>query len=550
MKCINCGHEWEPGQKNKISACPACGLEAEYLGDIHSYDKAVEAEQNGSPEEAIKWYKVAAEEEAPCAAYAVYRCMGAKRSQQREESAFWLWAAAELGDPLACYELAGIQRKQKSTEVANYYLWRSAESGHGKACFDLAYSAMRRKVYSEARYYLDKVKESSKWASVLLFFLGKNKSKKGKAAPAYAELDEKRVALGKYAEGLGYSHMAYHLFLLGSANPEGLYHASRLEAEGKGDGTLKTAAIRENLAKAGDGGCLDAYVYLAELLLADKSAPKKNALLSKDYYEKAAKAGHSHAQYVLGHIYYDGELVPLNLETALYWFQKATMQGDDEAGECVADISRALSAAEAKVKRAYENGDYQGALQLAVHMADMGHTALAFTAANMFLKGEGCKASPRLAVTYYEKAVRGGSAEAVYHLGVLYAHNHGVRLSYRTAVKLLSVAAENGFADAVGQMELLKKRKQQKQLRHIHATGCSLYHMGKKEEAIRYFLAASKLGYAKSMYMLACFAEFGDGMNMDPQVAETWFKKAAAAGFTGARGRIKSGYVHERKRHY
>lgn len=550
MKCINCGHEWEVSGEQKISSCPACGLEAECLGELHAYDKAVEAELAGKTEEAIAWYKAAAEEESPCAPYGVYRLLGGKKSQEKESSVFWLWTAAELGDPLACYELSGIEKKQKTVDIATYYLLKSAESGHEKACFELAYKAIKRKAKPEARYYLSKVSENSRLAKFLLFLLGKNKSKKAPVILPYAGLDEKRIALGHYALAEGHEHMAYHLFLLASAHPEGLYMANRLEAEGKGDGTQKLTQTYENLAKAGEGGCLDAYVYLADLLMAEESLTKKNALLAKDYYEKAAKAGHSHAQFVMGHIYYDGNILPQNLEIALRWFEKATLQGDDEAGECVADISQVLSAAEAKAKRAYEFGDYQGALKLAVQMADMGHTALAYMAGSMFLKGEGCKASPRLAVTYYEKAVLGGSVDAVYRLGLLYANNYGVRTSYRTATKLLSVAAENGYAEAEAQMAQLKSRRQAKQLRHIHATGCNLYHMGKKEEAIRYFLAAAKLGYAKSMYMLACFAEFGDGMKMDPEIAEKWFKKAAKAGFNGGRGRIKSGYVRQRKRQF
>ena len=549
MKCINCGHEWEPVATEKISSCPACGLEAECLGDIHSYDKAVEAEQKGDLTEATKWYTIAAEEEAPCAAYAVYRTLGGKKCPNKEEAAFWLWAAAELGDPLACYALSGMQKKKNTSHIADYYLWKSAESGHEKACFDMAFAALRRKAKPEARYYLSKICETNLWARLLLLFLGKHKGKKAPAAPAYDGLDEKRIALGHYANKAGLHHIAYHLFLLAEKHPEGLYWSSRLEAEGKGDGK-DLASLPGRLEKAGDGGCLEAYVYLAELLLKDETPSKKNAILSKDYYEKAAKAGHRHAQYVVGRIYYDGELVAQNLETALGWFEKATLQGDSEAGEWVANISQVLSAAEAKVNRAYENGDYAAALKLAVHMADMGHTSLASKAASMFLKGEGCKASPRLAVTYYEKAVMGGSVEAVYHLGLLYAYNYGISMSYRTAVKLLSIAVENGYKDAQGVLDTLKQRKQKKQLRAVHATGCNLYYQGKKDEAIRYFLAAAKLGYAKSMYMLACFAEFGDGMKMDPAIADNWFKKAARAGFDGGRGRIKSGYVRQRKRHF
>lgn len=550
MKCINCGHEWEAGQTEKISACPACGLETVCLGELHSYDKAVEAEQSGNIEEAIKWYTVAAEEEAPCAAYGVYRLLGGKKSQEREESAFWLWAAAELGDPIACYELSEILKKQKSHGAAAYYLQKSAESGHEKACFTLAYGAFKKKAKAEARYFLSKIKEQSKWARVLLFLMGQSKAKKAPQPLSYEKMDEKRIALGKYAEEKGLTHMAYHLYLLAASHPEGLFLSCRLEAEGKGDGHDTATTLYDKLAKAGDEGCLDAYVYLADQLMAEHPLSKKNALLAKDYYEKAARAGHRHAQFVLGHIHYDGNIIPQNLEMALHWFEKATMQGDAEAGEWVADISQVLSSAEAKVKRAYGYGDYQGALRLAVQMADMGHTALAYMAGSMFLKGEGCKASPRLAVTYYEKAVLGGSVEAVFRLGLLYAHNHGVRFSYRTAMKLLSVSAENGYAEAEHQIKDLKARRKAKQLRHVHATGCHLYHMGKKEEAIRYFLTAARLGYAKSMYMLACFAEFGDGMKMDPAIAETWFKKAASAGFNGDRGRLKSGYVRQRKRHF
>lgn len=547
MKCINCGHEWEPGQSGKISACPACGLEAEYLVDIHSYDKAVEAETNGNLAEAIKWYKVAAEEEAPCACYAVYRSMGGKKSQEQEESMFWLWTAAELADPLACYELARVEKKAKAKDVARYYLWKSAQSGHEKACLDLAYDAVIHKKWAEARYYLSNVTESSWWARFLLFLLGKDKKQTAPAPLSYEGIDQKRIALGKYALAGKHEHMAYHLFLLANSTAEGLYLANRLEAEGKGDGVQKTSLTYELLAKAGDMGCLDAYVFLADQLISQTDAPKKYALLAKSFYEKAAAAGHKTAQIVLGHLYYEGESVSPNLELSLHWFEKAALQGDAEAGKWMANISQALSSAEQKARQAYDNGDYTGALKLAVRMADMGHTALSCMAATMFLKGEGCKASPRLAVKYYQKAVEGGSAVAVLRLGLLYAHNHGVRFSYATAQKLLTVASENGYGEAKAQLQLLSERKRAKQLRRVHSTGCSLYHKGLREESIRYFLTAAQLGYAKSMYMLACFAEFGDGMAMDTSVADGWFRKAALAGFDGSRGRIKSGYVRQRK---
>ncbi|MBO5789029.1 MAG: SEL1-like repeat protein [Clostridia bacterium] len=545
MKCIGCGHEWTTDVTEGIVACPACGLEAAYVSDSHTHDKAVLAERQGNLEEAATWYIASAEEGTPCAPYAAYRCLSTIEGREKEAD-FWLWVSAELSDPLACYTLSKKLLKQKNKEAADYYLQKSAECGHDKACMEMA-RRVRRRSKGEARYYLSKLVDKNSWARFLLFWLGRDRMSVTPTMPSLAGLDEKRVKLGKYAQSQGYHNTAYACFCLAKNNPEGLYFATRYEAEGRGK-TCRFSDIVDQLDRSGQGGCVEAYLYLAELLERQTEQPQRFGALSVQYYEKAAMAGSLVAQKKVGDLYYEGQIIPKNVEKALKWYQKAAALGDEQAAEYVQSISQVLTSAEEKVEQALSAGDLNGAVRLLIALADIGHTGSAVRVAGMFLRGEGCNQSPRLAATYYQKGVEGGSVEAVYQLGLLYAHNNGVKFSYKKAMKLLQIALEHGYTQARSDIETLKQRRRKRLLRRTHAIGCTLYHKGKKEEAIRYFLTASELGYAKSMYMLACFAEFGDGMKMDSEVAKKWFRKAAVAGFDGQRGRIKSGYIHQRKR--
>ena len=551
MKCINCGFEWEATPDKKVVACPSCGLELAYLSEDSSYDKAVAAEREEKFAEAAGFYREAVKANIPCAAYGVYRCLSAEKiekSQERQkEEYFWLRTAAELDDTLACYTLSAHLAKNGDTASATYFLRKSAEGGHIVASLKMAYAALKSKKPCEARYYLDNIAKTSKLALLWLWVLGKNGER---VTPTPLQLkggSESRLALGRYAESINLPHLAYRYYKMAEDLAKGLFLRAKYDAEGKGE-DKPLPELLGDLERAGSMGETEAYLYLASVMLeaGDHESTHKKAL---QYYTLAARGGNREGQRKLGDCYYEGTLCPKHVEHALRWYGAAAEQGDTQAAERVQELSQALASITSSAEEAAKNGDFHGALRLYVECANMGHTTSAFRAAEMFEAGEGCNRNLRLAANYYQKAVEGGSIQAVYHLGLLYSQNKGVRFSYKLAVKLLSVAEENGFKDAAIQLEQLRERRQTHGVKQMYATGSELYHMGKVDEAIRYFLTAAQLGYPKAMYMVACFAEFGDGMDYSSAIADKWFKKAALAGYDGERGRLKSGYLKQRKRH-
>lgn len=551
MKCINCGFEWDAAPEEKVVACPSCGLELAYLSEDASYDKAVAAEREGRLAEAVVFYREAVKANIPCAAYGVYRCLVAekieKNQERLKEEGFWLRTAAELGDTLACYFLAKQLAHSGDLQGAAYFLRKSAEGGHETASLKMAYSAVRAKQPGEARYYLDNIVKTSKLAKLWLFFLGKNGDRITPTPLVLEGGSASRLALGKYAESLNLPHLAYRYFAMAEDLAEGMFLRAKYDAEGLGE-DKSLPDLLHDLELAGSMGETRAYLYLASVMLSagDHESTRKKAF---DYYTQAARGGNREGQRKLGDCYYEGTLCPKHVEHALRWYGAAAEQGDSIAAERVQELSQALATITAAAEAAVAGGDFHGALRLYVECADMGHTTSACRAAEMFEAGQGCDRNLRLAATYYQKAVEGGSIEAVYRLGMLYSQNKGVRFSYKLASKLLSVAGENGYAEAGAQLEHLRQRRQTHAIKQMYATGSELYHMGKVDEAIRYFLTAAQLGYPKAMYMVACFAEFGDGMEYSAAIADKWFKKAAMAGYDGERGRLKSGYLKQRKRH-
>jgi TPR repeat protein len=59
--------------------------------------------------------------------------------------------------------------------------------------------------------------------------------------------------------------------------------------------------------------------------------------------------------------------------------------------------------------------------------AKIGNAEAQVNLANLYDEGKGCKRSDERAVYWYKRAVRGGSAEAAYNLGVHYQHLGSVR---------------------------------------------------------------------------------------------------------------------------
>ncbi|MBP5209801.1 MAG: SEL1-like repeat protein [Clostridia bacterium] len=551
MKCINCGHEWTADPGERIVACPGCGLEAEYLRDDTAHERAIEAERTGKYAEALALYKASADAGVPCASLGAYRCLsrlardGSAGTQMVAEADFWLRTAAEERDPIACFTLSRRLEKAGLEQAMMHFLQQSAEAGHESACFKMARCARRGGHPAYAAFYLKRISDTNRRARLALFFLGRAAEE---AEPARVPLPgavDYYLKLADAAEEYHVPHVAYRHLLAAGDDPRALFRRVCMDRDGTG-AERAFEAWASDLERAGDAGYTQAYVLLADMYGAGEFVAR-DPHRARDLYAKAAHAGDASAARTLADAYVDGTLGEYNVERAVTYYRLAAGAGDPTAAGRAEDIAAALAQARRKAEDAIAAGRPDVAYSLYVRLAERGHADSACAAAEMALQGQGTRRSCKTAAQYYERAVMGGSTRGVLGLGLLYAENLGVRFSYTKAQRLLAVAADHGHPAARSVMDRLRESRRARLTRRVYATGCALYHKGRVADAVRFFMTAARLGSARAMFRLGCHAEFGEGVRQSDQTAAAWYKRAADAGCAGEGGRLKSGFLLERK---
>lgn len=146
------------------------------------------------------------------------------------------------------------------------------------------------------------------------------------------------------------------------------------------------------LAKIGDA---EAQANLG-IMLQSRGEYQKAAY----WYQQAANAGISNAQYNMGTLYFNGEGVPKNYATALQWFQMAA-QRDNAYAE--------------------------------------------FQLGLMHFSGQGVPKNSEREIYWYKKAANQGLAAAAYNLGVIYANGEEVPADYVQAYAWLLLAQKGGM---------------------------------------------------------------------------------------------------------
>ena len=550
MKCINCGHEWEADEA-KVVTCPVCGLEAEYLPDDTAYEKGLAAERAGHFEEAEQFYARAAEQQNPCAALAVWRCLGldpqedASSLQTGARMDFWLRTAAAQGDPIACYNLYLKANKAGKEAEALHYLQKSAEGRHAPACHRMARMCFWQKDYAAARYYLALISDSDRRAAFWLFWLGRRKPRAVTTQYPQPNATENALLLADIAEKYRLPAIAYRFLHRAGDDPEAKYRRALYDLEGRGE-RRPFARIRADLEEAAEAGHPDVWLLLGRLLGEEDSAIYDSAA-SLVCYQKAAEAGVPQAWTVLGEGYADGSFGEKNMQLSLFWYRKAAEQGDKQAAERIRQMETLLREALERAQRAEEENEPEKAFALRRECADRGHTPSCCRTAEAYLRGKGVGRSFAGAAYYYKKAAEGGSVEGVFWLGMLYAQNCGVRFSYRTAVKLLTVAAENGYPQGLDTVQQLKERRRRCLLDKVYSAACALYHKGEAERSTELLIEAARKGHARSMYRLGCHLEYGEGIAEDRSRAAALYRAAAEAGYNGMNSRMKCGFLHQRR---
>ncbi|MBO5789750.1 MAG: sel1 repeat family protein, partial [Clostridia bacterium] len=422
MKCTHCEYTWTPADADEALTCPACGKAVQSKDGELAYKRAVVAEQESRLADAVRDYKYAAEEQVSCAAYGVFRCLTADKTQSKDrEALFWLRVAAAFSDPIACYKLSRRFAKEEKAEKAAYYLRKAADEGYADACLKVAAVLKENGELGGARYYLEKIKHLSFKAKCKLLFIKAKAARPALTTPeseAYALLD-----LAKEAGAKGFAQIAYRLLCVAEPAPQVLYEKALRDLEGLG-AARPFEAIEADLRKAGEGGYTDAFMTLSELFLSGSHFEQSNekAFL---YLKEAAKAGDVEAMLRTADSYNEGILCPVHKEKAIYWYEKAAKAGNPLAAEQVRSIGQLLSDSFAKAQNLQKMGEGEKAFALYKQLADIGHTPSACNVGMCYQKGIGVSQSYKNAAAWYEKAIEGGSAAGACNLGMLYGSNLG-----------------------------------------------------------------------------------------------------------------------------
>lgn len=147
-----------------------------------------------------------------------------------------------------------------------------------------------------------------------------------------------------------------------------------------------------------------------------------------------AERGDALMQYVLGKMYYDGNNVEQNYESAAFWFEKA---------------ARSNLNAKFMLGMMYHDGkgvhqSYNRALRWYTDAADQGHIYAQFTLGVMYYNAVGVARDYAKALYYYELSAEQGDVDGQLALGHMYDVGFGTEKDHVKAVMWYTIAQRSG----------------------------------------------------------------------------------------------------------
>ena len=168
--------------------------------------------------------------------------------------------------------------------------------------------------------------------------------------------------------------------------------------------------------------------------------------------KKSAEQGNMNAQRNLGLIYIEGNLVSQDFEKSLYWFKKASEQGDE--------MSMGVM---------YESGEgvqqnYKQALYWFKKASEQGYAKSQYSLGDMYDNGIGTPQNYKQAAYWYKKSAEQGYDKAQWNLGDMYYNGKGVSRNYKQAYIWYSLSVSQGNSDAIESREKAAKELTPKQI--------------------------------------------------------------------------------------
>jgi len=176
--------------------------------------------------------------------------------------------------------------------------------------------------------------------------------------------------------------------------------------------------------------------------------------------------------------------------------------------------------------KAYDDGQFEQALDIWLPLADGGHPIAQYSLGKLYEEGQGpIQRDPAEAAKWYRKAADQGIAAASNNLGLMYSQGAGVTKDLSAAAELWRSAAERGHPMAQYNIGLA----------YFNGDGVST----DRTTAAQWFRRAAEAGVPEAQYVLGQFHRQGIALKEDPQRALSWYRMAAAQGHQGAEEQVR-----------
>jgi TPR repeat protein len=354
-------------------------------------------------------------------------------SKDVNEAVKWYRKAAEQGYSIAQYAL-GLSYEngfgvEKDLGEALKWISESAEQGFAYAQLDLGGRCLTGKDIEEDP------DEAARWF--------------GKAA-------QQGLDLAQYAFGICYQ--SGHGVAKDEAEAVNWYRKAAEQGHAEAQRTLgvcysKGVGVEKEeveaakwYRKAAEQGEAHAQHFLG-LCYTNGRGVTKNHEEAVKWYRKAAEQGQALAQNNLGSSYANGIGIEKNEAEAIRWYRKAAEQGD--------------ALAQNNLGSSYANGigiekNEAEAIRWYRKAAEQGDATAQYNLGNYYKSGTGVLKDEKTAVVWYRKSAEQEFSDAQFQLGGCYLFGNGVKENKTEAIKWLRKSADSGNADGLASASFLK----------------------------------------------------------------------------------------------
>lgn len=288
----------------------------------------------------------------------------------------------------------------------------------------------------------------------------------------------------------------------------------------------------------------------------------ENQARAFEWFSLASEQGCPEAQFFLGELYTNDDVVAYDIETALGYYEQSAAKGFQWAQLALFDI--------------YRNGadlslpDLERALFWGRKAGEQGNLAAQLSLGRLFFEGDIIERN-HLEAAFWLHLAADFDDEAKYLLALLYFNGHGVEKNITKAADLFRSLARKGDPDAMVQLAIVLSEMLRPPLDEVHSwliKASELGHLYARDMLEEFeseddtpacvrrefeisdcpkrtasqWRALAEAGDTEAQYKIALLLEEGGDVQVDFDEAVMWYRRAASKGHSGAQWRLSLCY--------